>query len=148
MGANRYSKEKATNIIDSLRKKVGVSYITVCVQFGEVTSYLPTTSQKAKCKELIDMGADVVIGSQAHQVQEIVHYRGKPIFYGLGNFLFDQIHSAGVRQAYFMRAYFYKGRIVQYKPVYTFMGLNRQPNIATKEERETIRKAILKPENF
>jgi hypothetical protein len=32
--------------------------------------------------------------------------------------------------------------------VYTFMGLNRQPNIATKEERETIRKAILKPENF
>lgn len=148
MGANRYSKEKAANIIDSLRKKVGVSYITVCVQFGEVTSYLPTTSQKAKCKELIDLGADVVIGSQAHQVQEIVHYRGKPIFYGLGNFLFDQIHSAGVRQAYFMRAYFYKGRIVQYKPVYTFMGLNRQPNIATKEERETIRKAILKPENF
>ncbi|MFM9027821.1 MAG: CapA family protein [Bacteroidota bacterium] len=148
MGANRYSKEKAAAVIDSLRKKTGVGFIMVCVQYGETDSYIPTSSQKAKCHELIDLGADAVVGSQAHQVQQIALYKGKPIFYGMGNFLFDQIHTTGVRQAYFMECVFYKGKIIQFRPVYTFMGSNRQPNIATPNERETIRRAILKKENF
>ena len=37
----------------------------------------------------IDAGADAVIGSGTHQLKGIELYRGRPIFYGLGNFIFE-----------------------------------------------------------
>ena len=147
MGANRYQPEKAKKVIDSLRKE-GVSYIIACVQFGETDSYSPTSTQKTICKYIIDCGADVILGSQAHQAQEIALYKDKVIFYGLGNFLFDQIHRIGVRQAFFLKCYFYKGRIIQYQPVYTFMNNERQPSIASPNEKSEIQKSILKKNNF
>ncbi|MCF8147115.1 MAG: CapA family protein [Sulfuritalea sp.] len=38
---------------------------------------------------MIDAGADAVIGGHPHQVQDTETYQGKPIFYSLGNFVFD-----------------------------------------------------------
>ena len=40
--------------------------------------------------DLIDLGVEAVIGCHAHRVQPIEFYKGKPIVYGLGNFLFKQ----------------------------------------------------------
>jgi len=36
---------------------------------------------------MIDAGADVILGHHAHRLQPMDTYRGKPIFYGLGNFV-------------------------------------------------------------
>ena len=38
---------------------------------------------------LIDAGADAVIGHHPHVVQSMDMYKGKPIIYSLGNFVFD-----------------------------------------------------------
>ena len=38
---------------------------------------------------LIDAGADAVVGTHPHVTQDIENYRGKPIIYSLGNFVFD-----------------------------------------------------------
>ncbi|MFM7628016.1 MAG: CapA family protein [Algoriphagus sp.] len=148
MGANRYEETKAKNLIDSLRNEVNVDYILACVQYGEVDSYSPTPNQKKISQKLIDFGADVILGSQAHQAQEIALYKGKVIFYGLGNFMFDQIHRLGVRQAFFLEGYFYKGKIIQFQPVYTFMNQERQPTPANDSEKLEIQNAILKEANF
>jgi poly-gamma-glutamate capsule biosynthesis protein CapA/YwtB (metallophosphatase superfamily) len=40
---------------------------------------------------LIDAGADVIYGHHSHSLHPIEIYRGKPIFYSLGNFLFDWV---------------------------------------------------------
>ncbi|MEC8603278.1 MAG: CapA family protein, partial [Bacteroidota bacterium] len=125
-----------------------VDVLIACIQFGETDSYSPTSSQKRICKKLIDFGADVIYGSQAHQPQEIALYKNKLIFYGLGNFMFDQIHRLGVRQAFFLECYFYKNKLIQCQPVYTFMSRNRQPNIASETEKKEIQKLILKSINF
>jgi len=148
MGANRYVETKAKKLIDSLKNEVKVDYILANVQFGEVDSYSPTSNQKKISQKLIDFGADVVLGSQAHQAQEIALYKGKTIFYGLGNFMFDQIHRLGVRQAFFLECYFYKGKIIQFQPVYTFMNKERQPTQANDSEKLEIQNAILKQANF
>lgn len=148
MGANRYVEAKAKKLIDSLRNEVKVDYILANVQYGEVDSYSPTANQKKISQKLIDFGADVVLGSQAHQAQEIALYKGKIIFYGLGNFMFDQIHRLGVRQAFFLEGYFYKGKIIQFQPVYTFMNKDRQPTPANDSEKLEIQKAVLKESNF
>ena len=42
---------------------------------------------------LIDAGADVIVGHHPHSLQEVEIYRGKPIFYSLGNFVFH--HNKG-----------------------------------------------------
>jgi len=41
------------------------------------------------CREAIDAGADIVLGHGPHQLRGIDVYRGKPILYGLGNFIFQ-----------------------------------------------------------
>jgi len=148
MGSFRYQTERARTMIDSLKKDPAVKYVIACVQFRESDSYAPVETQRRICKELIDFGADVVLGSQAHQAQYISVYRDKTIFYGLGNFLFDQIHRVGVRQAFFLECHFFKGRIIQYRPIYTFMQPSRQPSIASEEEKKFIQQSILKKENF
>ncbi len=42
---------------------------------------------------LIDAGADLIVGHHPHSLQAVEAYRGKPIFYSLGNFVFH--HNRG-----------------------------------------------------
>lgn len=142
VGANYYEREKARVVIRKMQKELKVDFIIASVQFTEWDKNEPHAAQLRISHELIDFGADLVYGSQAHQIQQVEFYKGKPIFHGLGNFLFDQIHRIGVRQAFFLNHYFYDGKLVQTIPVYTFMKDNRQQSIATKEEREAMEKAI------
>ena len=146
-GSNRYSDEKAKSLIASLRK-TGINTIIACIQFSEVDGYTPHTAQRMISKRLIEYGADILIGSQAHVVQEIGMHNGKMLFYGTGNFLFDQTYKPEVRRAYFLQCAFYKGRLIQSKPVYTFMRSTKEPDIASSKERKIIRDSILKEENF
>jgi poly-gamma-glutamate synthesis protein (capsule biosynthesis protein) len=57
--------------------------------------YILTSSnyQKEIARASIDAGADMVIGHHPHVTQEMEVYKGKPIFYSLGNFVFDQYFS-------------------------------------------------------
>ena len=45
--------------------------------------------QRELAKLMIDAGADAVIGGHPHQLQDTDTYKGKPIFYSLGNFVFE-----------------------------------------------------------
>lgn len=134
VGANRYQREKAQKVIEKMRKELKADVIFVGVQFGEVDSYAPTPAQTQISYDLLDFGADVVYGSQAHQIQQIEFRQGKAIFHGLGNFLFDQMHRIGVRQAYFLHHYFHKGKLIQSVPVFTFMSEKRKPTLASLAE--------------
>lgn len=144
-GANRWNKARAGETIDSLRR-TGVDFIIASMQFGEVDSYQPTETQKNITHYLIEAGADLVYGSQAHQIQQFEFYKGKPIMNGLGNFLFDQIHRIGVRQSCFVHLIFYKGKLIQLRPVFTMMGTDRQLKPATRDEEIIIRQQVLKKE--
>ena len=63
--------------------------IIAYLHFGNEYSLSPNDDQIRIAHELIDYGADVVIGSHPHVPQGIDMYKGKPIFYSLGNFIFD-----------------------------------------------------------
>lgn len=45
--------------------------------------------QRALARRMVDAGADAVIGGHPHQLQDTETYKGKPIFYSLGNFVFE-----------------------------------------------------------
>lgn len=50
----------------------------------------PDEMKTALYRKLIDNGADMVLGDHPHVVQPSESYNGHPIFYSLGNFIFDQ----------------------------------------------------------
>ncbi len=66
-------------------------YINV-VSAHRWTEYQSTHNalQESLWKQLIDCGADIIIGHHPHVIQDIWRYKNKPIIYSLGNFLFDQ----------------------------------------------------------
>jgi poly-gamma-glutamate synthesis protein (capsule biosynthesis protein) len=70
------------------------------VSFHWGNEYQETSSvlQQGLAHLAVDAGADLVIGQHPHVVQEIEEYRGKLIFYSLGNFLFDQFFSRETSQ--------------------------------------------------
>ena len=142
MGAARYDSAKVKKIITELKKDTQIQYIFASVQFAESDNYFPTKAQEKISRYLVDLGADFVYGSQAHNVQYVEMYKGKPIFHGLGNLMFDQIHRNAVRQGFFLHNYIYNGKVVQSFPVFTFTADNRQPSLATKEQVSAIKKAI------
>lgn len=65
-------------------------YLAVYVHWGVERNNQPEDYQRNLAKQYIDAGADVVIGSHPHVLQGIEFYQGKPIFYSLGNFIFNQ----------------------------------------------------------
>jgi poly-gamma-glutamate synthesis protein (capsule biosynthesis protein) len=48
--------------------------------------------------QLIAAGADIIIGHHPHVIQGLEIYQGKPIFYSLGNFIFDQYFSSDTQE--------------------------------------------------
>lgn len=59
------------------------------LHWGEELEPSPDDSQKALARSLIDAGADAVIGGHPHVSQTVDFYKGRPIIYSLGNFVFD-----------------------------------------------------------
>lgn len=73
-------------------------YFTVVnVHWGAEYQLSSNTAQQEFAHQLIDAGADVIIGHHPHVTQEIEIYNNKLIFYSLGNFIFDQYFSADVQ---------------------------------------------------
>lgn len=54
----------------------------------------PSPRQRKLARKWIDAGADGVVGSHSHVFQGCELYRGKPIYYSLGNFIFPHPESA------------------------------------------------------
>lgn len=96
-GYSAYDSQAAQKQINESRQN-GSDFIVVFMHYGNEYSRSPNEDQIRISHELIDDGADVVIGSHPHVTQGIEMYNGKPIFYSLGNFMFDQAredtHSA------------------------------------------------------
>lgn len=67
-----------------------VSDNVICILHGGNEHYqLPSPRMKKLYRFLIDTGADAVINHHQHCFSGYEVYKGKPIFYGLGNFCFD-----------------------------------------------------------
>lgn len=86
------------------------SQVIVMTHWGVEYEPLPNDSQIAKGRAFIDAGADMVIGGHPHVVQPVEMYSGKPIFYSLGNFIFDQDFSWGTQHGLAVEAHLGKAQ--------------------------------------
>lgn len=72
----------------------------VYLHWGVERAERPEEYERSLAQLLIDRGADAVIGSHPHVLQGVEFYKGKPIFYSLGNFVFN----ASINRTAFLRA--------------------------------------------
>lgn len=64
-------------------------FVVACVHWGTEYSAVLQDVQKETARDYIDAGVDLIIGAHAHQLQGVEFYKGKAIFYNLGNFWFN-----------------------------------------------------------
>lgn len=62
-------------------------YLVVYMYWGTRKDEKPQESQRLLAKQLIDAGADLIVGCHSNSPQGIEFYKGKPIVYSLGEFL-------------------------------------------------------------
>jgi poly-gamma-glutamate synthesis protein (capsule biosynthesis protein) len=75
------------------------SVIIVSLHWGAEHTLTPVPAQRLDAHRLIDAGADALVCHHTHTLQTIETYRGRPIYYSLGNFIFDQQQPINTRAA-------------------------------------------------
>jgi hypothetical protein len=136
---------------DVERLRSEVDFVVVMPHWGVEYVAEPEPEQVELAHALVEAGADLIVGNHAHWPKGIEVYEGKPLFYGTGNFLFDQSWSENTSTGIFADVILYKDRAVQARPV-PFIILDRsQPNFLVRDalgERafEIIFSASLGPE--
>lgn len=86
---NIFDVDKCIKDIESLKKEIDFRVI-ILHWGGRVEGGLyPDFNQPTIARKLIDAGADLIIGHHSHTIQPYEIYKGKYIFYSLGNFCFS-----------------------------------------------------------
>jgi poly-gamma-glutamate synthesis protein (capsule biosynthesis protein) len=99
IGYNEFYRDERQSSIDEVKKLKPLSDIVIVYcHWGIEYQKKPTNAQKELAYKFIDAGADFVVGSHPHVIQTTEEYKGKKIYYSLGNFIFDQHFSEDVRR--------------------------------------------------
>lgn len=77
------------NYNDIHKAKDHSDFVIVVFHGGIENHNLPSLSLKKTMRFFVDAGADVIVCHHTHCVSGYEVYKDKPIFYGLGNFIFD-----------------------------------------------------------
>jgi len=109
----------------------------VTYQYWESFQFDAMPYQKDHSRQMIDAGAVVVSGSQAHLPMSMEIYRNGFIHYGLGNLFFDQmdIPVMGTRREFLDRHIFYDGKYLGAQLYTAMLEDYSQPRPMTDVER-------------
>ena len=69
-------------------KAAGAEFVIAALHYGDEGSYHANQQQIDQSHAAIDAGADFVYGSHAHTLQPVEEYKGKYIYYSMGNWTF------------------------------------------------------------
>ena len=94
-------------------RAAGADLVIVFPHWGAEYDPTPFAGQRKLAQAAIDAGADMVIGNHAHWAAGIEVYKGKPIWYALGNFVFDQTWSEPTMEGITLELTFSGAELVQ-----------------------------------
>jgi len=130
--------ELATNAditADIKTEKAKGARVIIFPHWGTEYQTIHNSSQELLAHRWIDAGADMVIGSHPHVVEDAEVYKNKPIFYSLGNFVFDQTFSTETQRGLIVAGEF-KGNDIKLVLLPT-KEVNIQPQLLTGTEKDS-----------
>lgn len=69
--------------------------VVAMIHWGVELDTRPRAYQVSEGHRMIEAGADVIFGGHSHRLQPLEMYRGRPIFYSLGNFVWPRFSTEG-----------------------------------------------------
>jgi poly-gamma-glutamate synthesis protein (capsule biosynthesis protein) len=111
------NKQKMISAVRTANKEA--DFVIVSMHLGQEYKSTPNSYQKSFARTAIDNGADLVLGHHPHVIQSIEKYKGRYIFYSLGNFIFDQMWSQSTREGLMVKLLFKNNKVtlVEIKPI-------------------------------
>ena len=81
-----YYGNAVCNQIKAIKDKV--DKVIVYIHWGVEKDTVSNEDQQTMGRKFVDFGADLVVGTHSHRLQEVEYYKNVPIVYGIGNFIF------------------------------------------------------------
>ena len=88
----------------------------------------PSPRLRAFARRMIDAGADMVVGGHPHVTQGAEYYRGKPIIYSLGNFLFNGFDTPATTTGWVLSARVDRTGVVDWRTHVARLDANGVPH--------------------
>lgn len=120
--------------------------VVTTLQYYEYYSPEARPWQKVDFEGMLEAGAVIASGSQAHAPQGFGFYQGNFIHYGLGNLFFDQmdIPVVGTRREFLDRHIIYEGRYISTELLTAMLEDYARPRPMTVEERKVLLQDMFK----
>lgn len=112
--------------------------VIVMPHWGPEDVPVPNWSQRDLAEVAVESGADLVVGNHTHVVQAIEEIDGVQVFYGLGNFVFDQNWDLHHQQGVILLATFEGSQLVEYQLIPTHVDFDGRVHIAGEQEAAQI----------
>lgn len=114
------------DLIKASKQKVDI--LIVSIHWGVEYTAHPTAYQKEIAQKVIESGGDILMGHHPHWVQDTESINGKPVYYSLGNFVFDQMWSEETRHGLAIKLTFdEKGKLITEEKLPIYMSNWAQP---------------------
>jgi|AGTN01.1.fsa_nt_gi Putative enzyme of poly-gamma-glutamate biosynthesis (capsule formation) len=120
-----------SNFNDIKKCKSNVDVVMVICHGGREHYQLPTPRQRQRYRFYADAGADVIVGHHSHCYSGYEIYNETPIFYSLGNFIFDykKKYQKGLWTEAFAIHLCIGTEALDFKLIPFFQGRKENPNI-------------------
>jgi len=133
IGYNEFGDAAIASTLTNIKEaRLLADYVIVYTHWGAEYQNNFWPGSQVKGRRFVDAGADIILGSHPHVVQPVEIYKNKPIFYSLGNFVFDQIFSFEVSHGLGVKISLDKEKM-EFELVPTAMK-NFQVNLASEED--------------
>lgn len=136
MIANKWDEERAIEVTKEIRDLHPDTYLIAFLHWGEEYTHEQNEHQIAFAHTLVENGVDAIIGAHPHVVEGIETYKDKPIFYSLGNFIFDQYFSQDVQDGYALKMKVAEGKIIF--EIIPYVSVSSQPKLADDGNKKRI----------
>lgn len=127
------------NLRDGITAARRVSDVVIAMpHWGPEDQAVPNASQQSLARVAVEAGADLVVGNHTHVVQGRQEFDGVPVFYGLGNFVFDQNWSRETQQGVILKVVFEGEKLVDTELIPTHVDFDGTVHLAGPEEAAEI----------
>lgn len=134
-GIARLTEENMRLALQKARQMADV--VIALPHWGPEDELLPNWIQRGQARYIVEAGADLVVGNHTHVIQGYQTIDDIPVFYGLGNFVFDQglrDHRQGVMLIINFKGTRYQG----YEMVFTHVDPDGRVHLADEAEAAEI----------
>ena len=128
---NQFVNDGFATALEDVKYAVSLAEVVIVMPHWGI-EYEPRANNfiQRQAHQLIDAGADLIIGGHPHVVQQSEVFLGKSIYYSLGNFVFDQYFEPAVQQGLLIGVEIYPDQTIKVVEIPIVLDKNGQTRLS------------------